>query len=196
MKTRLFSKIRNAAEISSLSLLRLPFAGLALMACLLTPMQFDQESTDIRATLFWAGLEMFKQHFLTGIGVGNYKAMIHLYGDPNATLENVAHNTYLETATEMGILGLLVFAAILFFSWLSLRRVRIATRTREGDTRVINTAARGLEAGLFGAMVAICFLSALHVRLLWFVVILSMCLRPLTLEATEATTASPVAASP
>ena len=136
---------------------------------------------------------MFKQHFLTGIGVGNYKAMIHLYGDPNATLENVAHNTYLETATEMGILGLLVFAAILFFSWLSLRRVRIATQTRPDDTRVINTAARGLEAGLLGAVVAICFLSALHVRLLWFVVILSMCLRPLTIETMEETAASPVA---
>jgi len=60
---------------------------------------------------------------------------------------------------------------------------------------MINTAARGLEAGLFGAMVAICFLSELHVRLLWFVVILSMCLRPLTFEAMEATAASPVAAA-
>jgi O-antigen ligase len=166
------------------------------LARLLAPQHFDQESTDVRTALFWAGLEMFKQHFLTGIGVGNYKAMIHIYGDPDMALENVAHNTYLETGAELGILGLLVFAAILLFSWLSLRRVRIATRTREGDTRVINTAARGLEAGLLGAMVAICFLSALHVRLLWFVVIFSMCLRPLTLEAMEATTASPQVASP
>jgi len=185
--------LRNLALGGLLTGTLLYAAPTSPLARLLTPMQFDQESTDIRAALFWAGLEMFKQHFLAGIGVGNYKAMIHLYGDPNMTLENVAHNTYLETATEMGILGLLVFAAILFFSWLSFRRVRIATQTRPDDTRVINTAARGLEAGLLGAVVAICFLSALHVRLLWFVVILSMCLRPLTMETMEETAASPVA---
>src|SRR3989449_5297557 len=37
MKTRPFSESRTAAEIISLPLLRLPFAGFALMACVIAP---------------------------------------------------------------------------------------------------------------------------------------------------------------
>ena len=37
MKTRPFSEIRSAAEIISRPLLRLPFAGLALLACIFAP---------------------------------------------------------------------------------------------------------------------------------------------------------------
>jgi O-antigen ligase len=163
---------------------------------LLNPRHFDQESADVRTALFWAGIDMFQQNFLTGVGVGNYKALVHLFGGPDMRLENLAHNTYVEVAAEMGILGLLAFMAIFGFSFLSLRRVRIDTQAREPGTTLINTTARSLEAGLVGAAGAILFLSALHVRIMWFVLILSMCLPPLSLQARKRRSAHSRAASP
>jgi len=163
---------------------------------LLNPTHSDQESTDVRTALLWAGINMFEQNFLTGVGVGNYKALVHRFGGPDTKLENLAHNTYVEVAAELGIFGILAFATILLFSFLSLRRARIDTQARKPDSILINTTARGLEAGLVGAAVAIVFLSALHVRIMWFVLILSMCLRPLILEARERTSAAGPAASP
>ncbi len=158
---------------------------------LLHPTQGDQESTEVRTALMWAGLNMFEHHIWTGIGVGNFKVLVGLYGNPDESLMNVAHNTYLEVAAELGIFGFLTFIAILGFSLLSLRRVRLVTRGRASETKLINTAARALEAGLLGGCVTILFLSAANIRIMWFVVILSMCLPPLAPRAGRRPAAPP-----
>jgi putative inorganic carbon (HCO3(-)) transporter len=139
------------------------------------PTYSDEESNNYRTALFFAGLRMFEDNFLIGVGVGNFKRFVGNYGEPGQEhLEAVAHDTYLEVGAELGIFGLLAFVATLYFSWWTLRRLR--RQMRGGRDPFIFAAARGVEAGLIGACVAIFFLSALHARLLWFMVILSMCL--------------------
>ena len=51
---------------------------------------------------------MIRAQPLTGIGTGNFKAL-------SGKLGGVAHNTYIEIAAELGIPGLALFGAILFF---------------------------------------------------------------------------------
>jgi O-antigen ligase len=144
------------------------------VARLLEPGRPDIESMDVRAALFWAGLNMFERHMWTGIGVGKFKLLVGTYALDEGQLHSVAHNTYLEVGAELGILGLLAFLAILFSAFWTLRRLRL--KTARGRIPLLHSAAHGLEAGLLGAALAIVFLSALHARLMWFVIILSMCL--------------------
>ena len=142
----------------------------------INPAQADQVSTDTREALFWAGLDIFRNNVLIGIGAGNFKAEVAGYG-----LENVAHNTYVEVGAELGIFGLLTFAAIIVCSIKTVARIRSITRS-EKDSLIYLTA-NGLQSGLLGGAVAIVFLSALHVRALWFTVILTMCLASLLHDA-------------
>ncbi len=144
------------------------------LARLLYPGHPDIASTDVRTALFWAGLNMFEQHAWTGIGVGNFKTLVGTYAIADEKLANVAHNTYLEVAAELGILGLLAFVAVIFSSIWTLHRLRL--QLAGGRNPLLYAAANALEAGLLAGSVAIFFLSALHVRIMWFVVILSMCL--------------------
>lgn len=136
---------------------------------LLNPGHGDQRSTNDRLALLAAGVRMFEDNFLTGIGVGKYKGVVGMYGAVDERLRNVAHNTYMEVANELGIVGILAFAAIFYGS---LRRVR--SIPRPAPTPLIETAALGIELGLISAVIGIFFLSALHVRLLWFMVILAL----------------------
>jgi O-antigen ligase len=141
---------------------------------LLDPGRPDLESTRVRMALLWAGLSMFEQHMLTGIGVGNFKGLVGTYAIHGEQLHNVAHNTYLEVAAELGVFGLIAFLAIIFASISTLRRLR--RQTDHGRAPLLYVAAHGLEAGLLGGAVALVFLSALPVRIMWFVIIVSMCL--------------------
>jgi putative inorganic carbon (HCO3(-)) transporter len=147
---------------------------------LLSPDYSDQGSTEIHKALLFAGLRMFGDHVLTGVGAGNFKTMVRKYLDPGFDVDAIAHNTYLEVAAELGILGLVAFVGIFFFTFRTLARVR--RQTGRGRDPFLHASARGLEAGLAGAAVALLFLSALHARLLWFVVVLAICLQFLALK--------------
>jgi hypothetical protein len=74
----------------------------------------------------------------------------------------------------MGLPALLVFLGILFFSYLTLGRVRVrAIRARQP---FVWQAALGLQSGLVGAAVAIFFVSGQYQKLLWLAIFLSTCM--------------------
>jgi O-antigen ligase len=85
-----------------------------------------------------AGLLMFREHLVTGVGPGNFEADVVQYDDqiegPMPVQAIGAHNMYLEMAAELGVFGLLLVLAILGLSWHGARRLRISAR-RWGDVR-------------------------------------------------------------
>jgi len=141
---------------------------------LLHPRQGDTQAVENRENAWRAGFRMVEAHPLTGIGLGAFKAMMLAYADTEARRAFVAHNTYLEVAAEMGLPSLLVFLALLFFSYRSLRRTW-EYASRHGPP-LVRHAALGLEAGLAGSCVAVFFISGESVKLFWFAIFLSMCL--------------------
>jgi O-antigen ligase len=147
---------------------------------LLWPDQSDEGSAQKHQALLFAGLRMFGDYFWTGVGVGNFKPMVRQYLDPGHDFEAIAHNTYVEVGAELGIVGLLVLVGVLVFTFRTLRQIR--RQTRRGRDPFLHATARATEAGLAGACVALFFITALHTRLLWFMVILAMCLPSLTLR--------------
>jgi O-antigen ligase len=58
-----------------------------------------------RRELWAAGWEQFKQHPLLGVGCGGFPVAISVA----SIRTNVAHNTYLSVATELGVVGFLVW---------------------------------------------------------------------------------------
>lgn len=161
----------------------------------LDPGQAEVSSTDTHLMLLRGGLRMFQDHFVLGIGVGNFKWMIEQYVDPAfAELAAVAHNTFLEVACELGVVGLLLLLTLIFFTFRTLRRVRIAAA--RGRDPLLHLVARGVEAGLAGACVAMFFVSALHSRLFWFLVILTMCLPAIPAPSKPARRGGPVSGHP
>ncbi len=90
--------------------------------------------------------EMFVDHPLLGVGIGNYAAVYPAYALPHwSDPLGHAHNYYLNIAAEAGILGLAAYLLLWVAAfWQGWRAVRV-TRGWE----------RGVAAGLLGMLVAL-----------------------------------------
>jgi len=84
-----------------------------------------RNSGNVRAWDWWVGWEMFKDHPITGVGLGNYKISFTPYkaiffatprgADYGFYIPRAAqaHNEYVQIAAELGIVGLLALAGLL-----------------------------------------------------------------------------------
>ena len=84
---------------------------------------WERNAGRVRVWDWWVGYEMFRDHPLTGIGLGGYKISFVPYkADFLATPQGAAyefpiaraaqaHNEYVQVAAELGVVGLLVLAA-------------------------------------------------------------------------------------
>lgn len=70
------------------------------------------ESSSERLVFVRDGIKMFKDHFLTGTGGGGWRVLYTKYQSYNYT-STEAHNYYLQTAIESGILGVIAMFGIL-----------------------------------------------------------------------------------
>jgi hypothetical protein len=153
----------------------------------LTDPQFIERSTTIvrseeerdtsaqsRIELAQAGWRMLKDNPL-GVGAGNFYQNIGRYIPEYAGKD--AHNTYVRTATELGIQGIAVFALLIINGFLVLRRV---ARSAGGLPDEQRDRARLLAHGLMCAlatMLACCLtISLTYVEFIWWGFLLPVCL--------------------
>jgi|APLak6261659120_1056016.scaffolds.fasta_scaffold00426_2 O-antigen ligase len=87
--------------------------------------------------------DMWKDHFMFGVGVGNYMDLLKKYNRPGV-LELPVHNAFLWVGAESGILGVIAFFGTLFAAMA--RCWRVVARHRE-PTCI-------LALAVFGALVA------------------------------------------
>ncbi|MCJ7524329.1 MAG: O-antigen ligase family protein [Candidatus Aminicenantes bacterium] len=96
---------------------------------------------------YWANtLAMFRDFPLFGTGLGTFKYAYFLYGRETGFV-NHAHNEYVESLSEMGVLAFMVFFALLAFLVFSLLRMWIARRHPEVKPVVL-----GVLTALFAAI--------------------------------------------
>ena len=139
----------------------------------------DEASTRIHVELLKAGLRMMESHPLSGVGLGQFKAVA---GDYNPEILKIArgtwiaHDTCIQVGSEAGIPALLLFLAML---GVALRNFRAAQRS--SDERL---AALGLymKASLLGISIAALSIS---VEFLPFclIIVLSQSLRDIAAAA-------------
>jgi putative inorganic carbon (HCO3(-)) transporter len=168
------NRLRNVGIVAALVLPLSLLSPISPLARLMTPTFSDTEATESRYELWSAGYRMIRENPLSGVGVGNFKALSTTYQDPNNPVQAIAHNAYIEVAAELGIPGITAFVAVLVFTFWSLGRTyHLALRAR--STFLAQTAL-GMQGGLLGYAIAIVFVSAEYQRLFWLMVFVSACL--------------------
>ena len=149
-------------------------AGLVGLALVLAPSTLDRiaalgdwarDPTLFRRTTYLAvGADLFLQSPLWGIGPGNYPLYFigeeYRYLPGRAPVMRELHNTYLDAAVELGIVGLLLFLAVAGSA------LAAAKRALAGNAQ-LRAIGLGLLFGLAALLVASLFMPNKDMRYLW-----------------------------
>ncbi|GDX81683.1 hypothetical protein LBMAG42_34940 [Deltaproteobacteria bacterium] len=103
----------------------------------------QDQSLEERSELFRQGVQLFKDHWFIGAGPGNFSTATGFVSHTGSF--RPAHNTYLEIASEQGIVGL---TPTIIFLWTVAASLRAAWKdaTRDEDRNRIVGVAAGLGA--------------------------------------------------
>jgi O-antigen ligase len=143
-----------------------------------------------RTSLWTVGWRMVEAHPVRGVGVGQFPvSSAHFLLRPGAIRRDdkiighpdVAHNTYLQIQTELGLVGFLIFLGIIVTSLTSLARAASEFRRRGDESMEI--VARGLFVGLVGLLAADFFISEMYSKLLWLLLALGPVLLGIALRS-------------
>jgi O-antigen ligase len=123
-------------------------------------------------------LRVFEGHPVGGVGLANYQVVEPSYATQTinlttirqiVTIPLVVHDTYLQFLSELGAVGLLLFAAMLV---IPLRLTSRALARLDRSVGEIEFEARGLFAGAIGLLAAYIFLSGEFEKPLWLLLAL------------------------
>jgi putative inorganic carbon (HCO3(-)) transporter len=136
----------------------------------------SDESIAARISYLYVGWDAFKKDPLLGSGPGTYKDIYGgtMYafqyhtvtaGDDSKSFRRYAHNTYVEILVGTGLLGLVIFLAII---WLVLRNFHRAKKYLESEGRKNAASIVGAYRISFISMLLYFFLiSAIHHKYFW-----------------------------
>lgn len=119
------------------------------------------ESAAERLELLYEGMNLFFKFPLRGVGVDQFPDRV------DSPIHLTAHNSYLLTATEVGLFGFVVWSLIL---WTSFKIPLTVLRSSSPHTPELRSLAMALVVSLAGIAVGIFFLSFTYKQLLfvWF----------------------------
>jgi O-antigen ligase len=131
-----------------------------------------------RLEAWMAGVRMFMDHPLSGVGLGQFVYNANSYAidiTQRRINEICAHNSYIEIAAETGIGGLVLFVALMFFMVANLKKA-VKNFTICAAKHASNVA-YGLYLGAIGYLVGQFFISAQYRKYLWLMIGLSVAVR-------------------
>jgi O-antigen ligase len=136
--------------------------------------RLSQQDSSGRNDLWRIGLAMAGDHLVLGVGSGNFTLVSPRYAARSFDIVNVdyvvdtpkvTHNTYLNVLDELGLPGLVIFAAIVAGAFATaLAAIRSFTRSGDLATEMV---ARAIVLGSVGMLVASFFFSGLYQKQLW-----------------------------
>lgn len=168
-------RLRNVAVLGLLVLSLGFMSGTSPVSRLLHPTKSDQESSQDRLDLWHAGLQSIREHPLAGVGVSGFKPKAMRNGVLVDLPFHVAHNTYVDYAVNLGVVGFVPFVGLLIASLWSLKRLGQKLR-RSDPSAILYKLTLGVQAGIAGYAVSAFFLSTWWQQVFWLSVFLSMCL--------------------
>lgn len=107
---RLRLGLLGGSIVAGLALSQIPFVA-ARLAHQLDP---RHSTLGLREAIWSVTLRMLHDHPLFGAGISGYQIVMRHYRTPNLHPEPYAHNIFLTTWSELGLIGLAAFAVILF----------------------------------------------------------------------------------
>ncbi len=128
----------------------------------------DDRTSQDRLEHWDFGIDVALEHPVLGIGYENWLSYCN-FMNPNGLGYKrwcrLPHNTYISAAAEIGLIGLLLYILMALFMF----RLNAQTRfnaNKSGNNFIYNIA-HGLDAGLFGYLVATIFFTVLFYPLFW-----------------------------
>ena len=149
-------------------------------------------SNEARMIAIDAGLRMIADNPFAGVGAGNFGLYKRMWADVFPEGPNLAHNTYIELAAELGLPALAAFFFLIWRSFRSLRRAERRAMTMRRET--LARTAIALQASLAGYVVGAFFLSAQYETFFWLIVFLSVCVERIAASATVSDVSPAIAA--
>jgi O-antigen ligase len=148
-------------------------------------------SSQARRDLLDRAIDIAVHHPVVGIGMGNF----HIY----SIHEQVAHNSYVEIAAELGVAGLVAYLVLILAPLRSLRRIESETRNDRNLTRGPETDSErethlfsvAIQAVLFAYIVCSFFGSIQYLWFLYYPVAFAIALRRIH-AADRASSTAPV----
>jgi O-antigen ligase len=133
-----------------------------------------------RMGIWSVGMAAFQHHWVTGSGIGNYRALydtffIQVYQRYSGGWGRPAHNLIIQVAVEMGVVGLILVLTFWASNLFALRHIR--PNSEWYDYRL------ALEAATIGIFVAALSIDLLWFKLTWLVFGTVAQLRALTITA-------------
>jgi putative inorganic carbon (hco3(-)) transporter len=158
-------------------------ATVVIVSLLVLPEQFkhrfdtmgSDNTSNSRLTYWKAGLEVFKEHPIVGIGFQNWTQYVAVHRrDLMVTgRAEVIHNTPLEVSTEMGFLGFALYVSIIVLIWRkNSKSQRLATLAQD---RLLAATAQGLNGSVIAFLVASFFMSVAVYPFIWMTLAMSVC---------------------
>jgi putative inorganic carbon (HCO3(-)) transporter len=153
---------------------------------------WEKDATASHRVVLWkAGLQIFKDNPIFGVGPRNYPMTHHLWysqGEVQRSV-SVAHSSYVELITEWGLFGTLPMVGLWFWVFRINKKTRqLLLRNNPKARRTFEYClSRGLELGLVGYLVSGAFISVIEYPHVWLLLGLSAGLN--TAVRTENTTA-------
>ena len=142
---------------------------------IVTQGQERDESAESRFRLWAAGMQMVFDQPL-GIGVGNWYQTIGNYIPEYAGKDS--HNTYVKCIAEMGILGFLVFAFVIFFSLAEIKRInRYAEYLPTDIQNDLKLFAFGIFITLAVILTCGLTITMIYTETVWILLMLPVCIR-------------------
>jgi len=164
---------RQKLKLSLVSILAVPllvYAPISPIGRIIAPGYGDTVSEEAHHALWKFGIQMAMEHPLIGVGLANFKPMTaryHVLGYASA----MGHNTYIETAAELGFPGLLLFLSIMVSTLLLLQRVRNNAAVQK-DVLVF-ALSTAIQEGIVGFAIAAFFFSGEYEKPFWIAIFLS-----------------------
>lgn len=121
------------------------FLPSSILARILSIFQRNDSSSHYRLAIYRASMELLKNHYIRGIGLGQFRRIYRLYSHKGATSFH-AHNSYLMVFIELGLLGILSFLFMLL-GWT--KSILSAARKNTSSLRII---ALACFAGILGSL--------------------------------------------
>jgi O-antigen ligase len=169
-----FLRYKKKSRVLLVGALMVPvllFAPMSPIKRLTDPNYGDSLSADDHFKLWKFGVQTAFKNPLFGIGLSNFKrfsARAHVTERGDGY---VAHNTYIEFAAELGLIGFLLYMTIVISTLILLEKIR--RRAKVLRHRYFEALATGLQQGLIGFGVAAFFISAQYQKPFWIAIFLT-----------------------
>lgn len=129
-----------------------------------------------RLVIWQAGVEIFKDHFWTGVGQQNFQFItlgyVERMGLPHGFHRLAdAHNTLLLAAAETGIVGIVALLGAILFYFVDLHKLKKYWRTDQEYSKYFILLI-GLQAGMFAFLIGAMFHSyPIHEHFYWYLMV-------------------------